>query len=122
MYNHELNRHIAPRSETHSFFASSEFLKFDAILAMYHDQGLIPFKAMFFEDGVNYTAGLSVIRTSPAHGTAYDLVGKNEANENSFRQALYLAIDVFYKRLEYTNLIRNQLKSQMVIVEQKGAQ
>jgi len=104
------------------FFASKEFLKFDAILAMYHDQGLIPFKAMFFDEGVNYTAGLSVIRTSPAHGTAYDIVGKNQANENSFRQAIYMAIDIFYKRLEYNALIKNQLKSQMVIVEQKGAQ
>jgi 4-hydroxythreonine-4-phosphate dehydrogenase len=104
------------------FFASGDFLKFDAVLAMYHDQGLIPFKAMFFDDGVNFTAGLSVIRTSPAHGTAYDLVGKNQAHENSFRQALYLAIDVFNKRNEYKNLVKNQLKSQMVIVEQKGAQ
>jgi len=104
------------------FFASGNFLKFDAILAMYHDQGLIPFKALFFEEGVNFTAGLPIVRTSPAHGTAYDLVGKNEANENSFRQAIYLAIDVFNKRREYKSLLKNQLKSQMVIVEQKGAQ
>lgn len=104
------------------FFASNNFLKFDAILAMYHDQGLIPFKALFFEEGVNFTAGLPIVRTSPAHGTAYDLVGKNEANENSFRQAIYMAIDIFNKRREYKSLIKNQLKSQMVIVEQKGAQ
>ena len=104
------------------FFASGNFLKFDAILAMYHDQGLIPFKALFFEEGVNFTAGLPIVRTSPAHGTAYDLVGKNEANENSFRQAIYMAIDIFNKRREYKFLLKNQLKSQMVIVEQKGAQ
>ena len=104
------------------FFGSGEFMKFDAVLAMYHDQGLIPFKAMFFDEGVNFTAGLSVIRTSPGHGTAYDLVGKNKADESSFRQAMYLAIDVFHKRNEYNTLIKNQLKSQMVIVEQKGAQ
>ena len=104
------------------FFGSVEFSKYDAVLAMYHDQGLIPFKSLFFEEGVNYTAGLPIIRTSPAHGTAFDIAGKNEANENSFRQALYLAIDTFQKRSEYKKLLKNQLKSQMVIVEQKGAQ
>lgn len=104
------------------FFASDNLLKFDAILAMYHDQGLIPFKSLFFEEGVNFTAGLPIVRTSPAHGTAYDMVGKGIAKENSFRQAIYMAIDIYRKREEYQQLIKNQLKSQMVIVEQKGAQ
>ena len=104
------------------FFGSTDFLKFDAVLAMYHDQGLIPFKSMFFEDGVNYTAGLPIIRTSPAHGTAFGLAGKNEANEQSFRKAIYMAQDIFLKRKEYKGLIKNQLKSQMVVEEQRGAQ
>ena len=104
------------------FFASGEFMKFDAILAMYHDQGLIPFKAMFFEEGVNYTAGLSIIRTSPDHGTAFSIAGKNQANENSFRQAIYMAIDIYKKREEFKELNKNPLKPQMVFVEQKGAQ
>lgn len=104
------------------FFGSGDFLKFDAVLAMYHDQGLIPFKSMFFEDGVNFTAGLPIVRTSPAHGTAFSLAGKNEANEQSFRQALYMAQDIFLKRKEYRGLVKNQLKSQMIIEEQKGAQ
>ena len=80
------------------FFGSNNFGKFDAILAMYHDQGLIPFKALSMENGVNVTMGLSVVRTSPGHGTAYDLAGKNEASEESFRQALYMAYDIYIKR------------------------
>ncbi len=80
------------------FFGSFEFKKFDAVLAMYHDQGLIPFKTIAFENGVNYTAGLPVIRTSPDHGTAYGLVGKKKANTSSFREAIYLACDVFKHR------------------------
>lgn len=80
------------------FFASGNFNKFDAILAMYHDQGLIPFKTISMDSGVNYTAGLSVIRTSPAHGTAYDLAGQNLASEESFRQALYMAYDIYNSR------------------------
>lgn len=80
------------------FFGSSQFKKFDGILAMYHDQGLIPFKTLAFEQGVNFTAGLSFVRTSPDHGTAYDLAGKGMASESSFREALYLAIDVVKNR------------------------
>jgi 4-hydroxythreonine-4-phosphate dehydrogenase len=76
------------------FFGSGHFKKFDAVLAMYHDQGLIPFKLMAFESGVNFTAGLPFIRTSPDHGTAYDLAGKNEADESSFRAALFAAIEM----------------------------
>jgi 4-hydroxythreonine-4-phosphate dehydrogenase len=73
----------------------------DAYLAMYHDQGLIPFKTMAFDDGVNFTAGLPVIRTSPDHGTAYDIAGKGIANEQSFRNAVYLACDIYKRRMEY---------------------
>jgi 4-hydroxythreonine-4-phosphate dehydrogenase len=93
------------------FFGASSFNQFDGILAMYHDQGMIPFKLMSFEDGVNFTAGLSIVRTSPAHGTAYDLAGKNEASPDSFRNALYLAADIFVNRQEYDELHANQLKS-----------
>lgn len=80
------------------FMGSGNYRHFDGILAMYHDQGLVPFKALAMDDGVNYTAGLPVIRTSPAHGTAYDIAGKGVANENSFRHAVYLAIDIFRHR------------------------
>lgn len=92
------------------FFGSENFTKFDAILAMYHDQGLAPFKALSFDTGVNYTAGLPIVRTSPGHGTAYDLAGKNLANPNSFRQALYLAIDVIHNRKTFDELNANPLK------------
>lgn len=80
------------------FFASGNYSKYDAVLAMYHDQGLIPFKLLSFESGVNYTAGLPVVRTSPDHGTAYSIAGKNLANEGSFRQALYTAVDIATSR------------------------
>lgn len=83
------------------FFGISEQLKFDGILAMYHDQGLIPFKSMAFESGVNFTAGLKVVRTSPDHGTAYDIAGKNLANEVSMRNAIYLAKDIVKNRREF---------------------
>lgn len=80
------------------FFGSGQFCKFDGILAMYHDQGLAPFKALAMEEGVNFTAGLPIVRTSPAHGTAYDIAGKGVASEQSLRQAIYTAIDVFRNR------------------------
>ena len=99
------------------FFGSGNVKKFDAILAMYHDQGMAPFKAISFESGVNYTAGLSVIRTSPAHGTAYELAGKGTASDTSFRQALYLAIDTFKNRKEFKELNENPLKSQGNMVD-----
>ncbi len=82
------------------FFGSGEFKKYDGILAMYHDQGLTPFKQFAFADGVNYTAGLPIVRTSPDHGTAFDLVGKGKADETSFRNAMFLARDVIRNRLE----------------------
>lgn len=80
------------------FFGSGQFAKYDAVLAMYHDQGLIPFKTLSFETGVNFTAGISAIRTSPDHGTAYAIAGKNQASENSIRQALFLAADIHKTR------------------------
>lgn len=92
------------------FFGTASFRNFDAVLAMYHDQGLVPFKYMAFETGVNFTAGLSVIRTSPDHGTAYDIAGKNKASEASFRSAVYLACDLVRTRKEYKKLTSNQLK------------
>lgn len=92
------------------FFGSNDYRKFDAILAMYHDQGLIPFKLASFERGVNYTAGLPVIRTSPSHGTAYAIAGEDKASPESFRQALYLAIDIHKNREIYNEISKNPLK------------
>lgn len=93
------------------FFGNMAFQKFDAVLAMYHDQGLIPFKYMAFESGVNFTAGLPIVRTSPDHGTAYDIAGKNKASEASFREAIYVACDLVRTRKEYRKLTSNPLKS-----------
>lgn len=92
------------------FFGSESFMRFDAILAMYHDQGLIPFKALSFDSGVNFTAGLSIVRTSPAHGTAFEITGQGIASETSFRNALFLALDVFKNRQTYANLTKDPLK------------
>jgi 4-hydroxythreonine-4-phosphate dehydrogenase len=80
------------------FFGTGHHAQVDAVLAMYHDQGLIPFKTLAFETGVNFTAGLPIVRTSPDHGTAYDIAGKNLARETSFREALFLACDIIRKR------------------------
>ena len=93
------------------FFGSEDYRKFDAILAMYHDQGMIPFKLASFEQGVNYTAGLPVIRTSPAHGTAYSIAGENKASHESFRQAMFLAVDIFKNRKIYKEISKNPLKT-----------
>ena len=92
------------------FFGSSEFNKFDGVLALYHDQGLIPFKLMSFTECVNYTAGLPYVRTSPAHGTGYDIAGKDKASEQSFRAAVYLACNILRNRKEYDELNANPLK------------
>jgi 4-hydroxythreonine-4-phosphate dehydrogenase len=92
------------------FFGSSKFKSFDAIMAMYHDQGLVPFKALAFSSGVNYTAGLPVIRTSPDHGTAYDIAGKGLASEDSFREAIYLACDIAKQRLITAEITADPLK------------
>ncbi len=93
------------------FFGSSMHSKFDGVLATYHDQGLIPFKSLTFDTGVNYTAGLPIVRTSPDHGTAYDIAGKGKASEQSLRSAIYLACDVFRKRAEYEELTKDPLKA-----------
>ncbi|GAB1417117.1 4-hydroxythreonine-4-phosphate dehydrogenase PdxA [Paludibacter sp.] len=92
------------------FFGSGQFNRFDGILAMYHDQGLIPFKTVSMENGVNFTAGLPIIRTSPAHGTAYDLAGNNQASEESFRQALFMAYDIVKNRELDREIRANPLK------------
>jgi len=92
------------------FFANGGYMKFDAVLAMYHDQGLIPFKQISFESGVNFTAGLSFVRTSPDHGTAYDIAGKNKASEVSFREALFEAIHIVKRRRENAVLNENPLQ------------
>lgn len=92
------------------FFGSSEFNKFDGVLALYHDQGLIPFKLMSFTEGVNFTAGLPYVRTSPAHGTGYDIAGKDKASEQSFRSAVYLACNILRNRKEYDELTADPLK------------
>jgi len=93
-----------------SFFAGDNYKKFDAVLAMYHDQGLIPFKTLSFGQGVNFTAGLNKIRTSPDHGTAYEIAGKNLADPSSFREAVFKALDIYRKRKEYNELIENKLE------------
>jgi len=92
------------------FFGSANYKKFDAVLAMYHDQGLIPFKTIAAGEGVNYSAGLPIVRTSPAHGTAFDIAGKGIADFSSFRNAVYMACDIFKNRSEYIQLSSNPLK------------
>jgi 4-hydroxy-L-threonine phosphate dehydrogenase PdxA len=91
------------------FFGSGNYKKFDGILAMYHDQGLVALKSISFGDGVNYTAGLSVVRTSPDHGTAFDIAGKNLAEPSSFRSALYQAMDLIHNRFDYHDSRANKL-------------
>jgi 4-hydroxythreonine-4-phosphate dehydrogenase len=92
------------------FFGSNQYEKYDAVLAMYHDQGLVPFKTLSFGRGVNFTAGLAKIRTSPDHGTAYDIAGKGLADFNSFKEAVYLAIDVFHSRNQHLEISANPMK------------
>ena len=92
------------------FFGSNQYEKYDAVIAAYHDQGLIPFKTLSFGKGVNYTAGLNKIRTSPDHGTAYEIAGKNKADFNSFKEAVYLALDVFNSRNQYKEISANPMK------------
>ena len=96
------------------FFGSNNYRLFDGILAMYHDQGLTPFKTLAMDNGVNFTAGLSVIRTSPAHGTAYDIAGENIASENSFRHALYTIMDIYRNRKRFQAATSNPLRKQYV--------
>ncbi len=93
-----------------SFFGSNNYKSFDAIIASYHDQGLIPFKTIAFGQGVNYTAGLDKVRTSPDHGTAYEIAGKGLADESSFKQAIYAAIKIYRNRKLYNHYGKNPLK------------
>ena len=93
-----------------SFFQPGKYQNFDAVLAMYHDQGLAPFKTLAYEEGVNYTAGLPFIRTSPDHGVAYDIAGKNIADEQSFTEAIFMALKIYKNRTEYNDLIINRMQ------------
>jgi 4-hydroxythreonine-4-phosphate dehydrogenase len=104
------------------FFGSGQYHKYDGILAMYHDQGLVPFKALSFGAGVNYTAGLASVRTSPDHGTAYDIAGKGEADERSFVKALFLAADIVRNRAEYLDMHANSLerRKQKSLISETG--
>jgi 4-hydroxythreonine-4-phosphate dehydrogenase len=95
-----------------SFFGSDAYKNFDAVLAAYHDQGLIPFKTLSFGRGVNFTAGLSKVRTSPDHGTAYEIAGKGKADHSSFEEAVFTAIRIFRNRKEYRKLTANVLQKQ----------
>lgn len=97
-----------------SFFGSEGYKSFDAILAAYHDQGLIPFKTLSFGKGVNFTAGLSKVRTSPDHGTAYEIAGKGKADPASFKEAVFMAISIYRKRKEFQKLMKNPLQKQKI--------
>lgn len=99
------------------FFGAGSQVHFDGVLAMYHDQGLIPFKSLTFEAGVNFTAGLPVVRTSPDHGTAYDIAGKGCASHSSFREALFLCVDVCNARSDYANMHRSPLRKRTQMQE-----
>lgn len=105
----KLNALIYGPYSADGFFGNGTYRQFDGVLAMYHDQGLIPFKTIAFNDGVNFTAGLTAVRTSPDHGTAYDIAGKNIANEQSFKSALYTAIDIYKSRKLYAEVNENPL-------------
>ncbi len=96
------------------FFGSQQFRKFDAVLAMYHDQGLVAFKTISFGSGVNYTAGLNIIRTSPDHGTGFDIAGKDLANPDSLRNAIFTGIDIVKNRAAYTDMISNPVEKVLV--------
>ena len=101
------------------FFGLGNYAKFDAVLAMYHDQGLTPFKALAFEDGVNFTAGLPIVRTSPDHGTAYEMAGRDMADPRSMIAAIYTAIDIFNRRADYDELMENRMTIKMPDTEIK---
>ena len=104
------------------FFGSNQFKKFDGVLAMYHDQGLIPFKTLEFSTGVNFTAGLPVVRTSPGHGTAFDIAGKNTAEPASFSEALFGAIDISRQRKKYLDDRANPLNKHQKQSEERIAE
>jgi 4-hydroxythreonine-4-phosphate dehydrogenase len=93
-----------------AFFARGQHEKFDGVLAMYHDQGLIPFKSLAFEEGVNFTAGLPIVRTSPDHGTAFDIAGKNKADAGSFTASIFECIRIIHARQGYRDMRLNPMK------------
>ncbi len=99
-----------------AFFARGQYEKFDAVLAMYHDQGLIPFKSLALGEGVNFTAGLNAVRTSPDHGVAFDIAGKGIADESSFRQAIFTCLEIIYNRKENKEQFKNPLKKMSAAV------
>ena len=101
------------------FFGLGNYSKFDAVLAMYHDQGLTPFKALAFEDGVNFTAGLPIVRTSPDHGTAYEMAGRDLADPRSMIASIYTAIDIYNRRAAYDDLVENRMTIKMPDTEIK---
>ena len=103
-----------------AFFARSSYTEFDAVLAMYHDQGLAPFKTLAQGEGVNYTAGLPVIRTSPDHGTAFDIAGKDLADPSSFREAIFQAVDLLRQRESYAEYTANPLRRGRIEKEKEG--
>ncbi len=103
------------------FFGSGQYEKYDAVIASYHDQGLVPFKTLSFGKGVNYTAGLDKIRTSPDHGTAYEIAGKGTADYTSFKEAVYTAIDIYNARSEYKEIASNPLKTKEKTIETKNS-
>ncbi len=100
------------------YFGLGEYSKFDATLAMYHDQGLEPFKALSFSDGVNFTAGLPIVRTSPDHGTAYDMAGRDAADPLSMRASIFTAIDIYRNRLKYDNLLKGKMVERKLDTEE----
>ena len=99
-----------------AFFARAQYEKFDAVLAMYHDQGLIPFKSLAYGEGVNYTAGLPVVRTSPDHGTAFDIAGKGIADHLSFLEALYAAVDIINMLKGHADMRKNPLRKMSAMI------
>ena len=103
------------------FFGSSNYTQVDGILAMYHDQGLVPFKTLSFGNGVNFTAGLPIVRTSPDHGTGNAIAGQNVADEKSFQKALFLAIDIWRRRQDHHEHHKNRLKMVTLVDEEEGA-
>ncbi|HEY8387017.1 MAG TPA: 4-hydroxythreonine-4-phosphate dehydrogenase PdxA, partial [Parasegetibacter sp.] len=103
-----------------AFFAHGQYEKFDGILAMYHDQGLIPFKSLALGEGVNYTAGLNVVRTSPDHGTAFDIAGRNKADHSSFLAAVFACADILNQRAEYAENRKNPLRKMTSVVLAKA--
>ena len=102
------------------FFGAGSYMKFDAVLAMYHDQGLIPFKTIAFGSGVNFTAGINVIRTSPDHGTGYDIAGQNLAKADSLRAAIFAGIDIYRHRTEYLELTANPIERVRLSEDREG--